>query len=115
TIANPPAGTPRRTFAKASVSLNFAPANGFPATMNGRAIAWNGNGVPTTPSNWVTSISGVNNAVTSQPTTIPGAPINDVADRANPGIVPGGTPTALRITEIMYDPASPESDWGTGV
>ena len=112
TISNPPAGTPRRTFSKAAVSLSFAPANGFPATMNGRSIAWNGTGSPTTPSNWVTSTSGVYNAVTSQPTTIPGAPINDIADRANPGVVPGGTPPAgLRITEIMYDPASPENDW----
>ena len=45
-------------------------------------------------------------------TMLPGAAINDVADRGTPGTVPGGGAAAgLLITEIMYDPASAEPDW----
>ena len=38
--------------------------------------------------------------------------INSTDDVGTPGTPPGGTSAAgLRITEIMYDPASPEADW----
>ena len=98
-IANPMAGEPRRTFTKSMASVRFAAANGYPAMVNGHSIAWGGAGSPATPSQWASSVAGVVNAHTSQPTMLAGAPINSTADRANPGIVPGGTSRpGLRIT-----------------
>jgi hypothetical protein len=106
--------SPRRTFGSAVASISFATANGFPATTNGRSIAWNGVGSAGEGANWASSDDGVLGAHVSVPTTLPGAPINNVADRGSPGAVPGGGAAAgLVVSEIMYDPASPEPDWGT--
>ena len=104
------AGNPRRSFAHASASLNYA--SGFPTAAAGHSIAWNGTGSPTNGANWVESQAGALQANTSVQTVLQSTPING-ADRGNPGVVPGGAPLAgLRITEIMYDPAStPDSDW----
>lgn len=100
---------PRRSFAHASASLSYA--TGFPEADDGRSIAWNGSGVPTSGANWVQSEPGVAQAKTSAQTSLQGTAINK-ADRGNPGVVPAGAALqGLRITEIMYDPASPESDW----
>jgi hypothetical protein len=106
--------SPRRSFNSAAASVNYAPTNGFPATTNGRSIAWNGVGSVTSGANWVASANGALGAHVSVQTTLPGTPINNVADRGTPGIVPGGgAATGLLITEVMYDPASAEPAWGT--
>lgn len=102
--------TPRRTFAHASAALDYQ--TGFPVAATGRSIAWRGVGSSTTGSNWVASSNGAFGAHVSVQTTRPGTPINSVADRGSPGSVPaGGGPSGLLITEVMYDPASPEPAW----
>jgi hypothetical protein len=104
--------SPRRTFNTAVASVNFATTNGYPATINGRSIAWNGVGSAGEGANWVSSADGELGAHVSVQTTLPGAAINNVADRGTPGAVPGGGAAAgLVISEIMYDPASPEPEW----
>ena len=104
-----PGVNPRRSFAHAAVSLNYA--SGFPTVQGGHSIAWNGSGSFIVGANWVESQVNELQAVSSVQTTIESTPING-ADRGNPGVVPGGAALAgLRITEIMYDPQSPESDW----
>ncbi len=101
--------SPRRSFAHAVASLNYA--TGFPAVERGRSIAWSGTGSATNGANWVESQANVLQARSSAQTIITSTPINGL-DRGNPGVVPGGAPLpGLRITEIMYDPASPEPDW----
>jgi hypothetical protein len=100
---------PRRSFAHASASLNYA--TGFPEPEEGRSIAWNGLGSPASGANGGGSQPGVAQAKLSTQTLLQGTTINK-ADRANPGVVPAGPALpGLRITEVMYDPASPESDW----
>jgi len=105
-----PGMNPRRSFDNATASLDYS--SGFPTASSGRSIAWNGTVSATSAANWVESEANVLQAVVSSPTTITSAQINSTADRANPGAVPGGAaPSGLRITEIMYNPNSPESDW----
>ena len=104
--------SPRRSFSSAVSSVNFATTNGYPATMNGRSIAWKGTGSVTSGANWVMSGNGALGAHVSVQTTLPGAALNNVADRGTPGAVPGGGAAAgLIISEIMYDPASAEPAW----
>ena len=62
--------------------------------------------------NWLASADGEFGAHASVQTTLPGTPINSVADRGTPGVAPGGgAASGLLITEIMYDPASAEPAW----
>lgn len=104
--------SPRRSFNSAVSSVNFATTNGYPSTTNGRSIAWNGTGSVGSGANWRASANGALGAHVSVQTTLPGTPLNDVADRGTPGSVPGGGAAAgLFITEVMYDPASPEPAW----
>jgi hypothetical protein len=105
--------SPRRTFNSAVSSVNFATTNGFPSTTNGHSIAWRGTGSVTLGSNWSASANGAFGAHVSVQTTLPGAAINNVADRGTPGTFPGGgAASGLVISEIMYDPAStPETAW----
>jgi hypothetical protein len=104
--------SPRRTFNSAVASVNFATANGFPTATSGHSIAWKGTGSVTTGSNWVASANGGLGAHVSVQTTLARTPINNVADRGTPGVVPGGGASAgLTISEIMYDPASSEGAW----
>ena len=104
--------SPRRSFISAVTSVNFATTNGYPATTNGHSIAWRGVGSVTNPANWSASANGAFGAHVSVQTTLPGTPINSVADRGTPGVVPGGgAASGLLISEIMYDPASPEPAW----
>lgn len=104
--------SPRRTFNSTVTSVNFATASGYPSVTDGHSIAWRGAGSVTNPAMWGASANGAFGAHVSVQTTLPGAPLNDVADRGTPGTVPGGGATAgLLITEIMYDPASPEPAW----
>ena len=104
--------SPRRSFNSAATSVSFATTNGYPATTNGRSIAWAGVGSVATGANWLASDDGVLGAHMSVQTTLPGTPINSVADRGTPGVAPGGgAASGLLITEIMYDPASAEPAW----
>jgi hypothetical protein len=104
--------SPRRTFNSAVTSINFATTNGFPTATSGHSIAWKGTGSVTTGSNWVASANGALGAHVSVQTTLPGTPINNVADRGTPGTVPGGGASpGLLISEIMYDPASTDASW----
>jgi hypothetical protein len=104
--------SPRRTFNTAAASVNFATNNGFPSTSNGRSIAWMGVGDVASGGSWLASTSGAFGAHTSVQTTLPGASVNNVADRGTPGAVPAGSAaTGLLISEIMYDPASAEPAW----
>jgi hypothetical protein len=101
----------RRNFASAVTSLDYNEGSGYPSTTNGRSIAWTGTGNVTDPSRWTASDVGQFGARRNAPTTIH-APLNSTSDLATPGIPPTGTAApGLRITEIMYDPASPEPDW----
>jgi hypothetical protein len=105
-----PSGT-RRTFASAVTSLNYAEGSGYPSTTNGRSIAWRGTGDVTDPTQWTASVVGEFGARQSTSTTIE-AQLNNTADRGTPGTMPAGTAgPGLRITEIMYDPASEEPAW----
>jgi hypothetical protein len=105
-----PSGT-RRSFASAVASINYAEGAGYPSTTNGRSIAWNGAGSVTDPMQWTASVVGELGAHESVATTIEGQ-LNSTADLGTPGTAPGGAAgLGLRITEIMYDPASPEPAW----
>jgi hypothetical protein len=104
--------SPRRSFNSAVTSVNFATTNGFPAATNGHSIAWRGTGSVTNGANWSASANGAFGAHVSVQTTLSGAPINNVADRGTPGVVPGGgAAPGLIISEVMYDPASSEPAW----
>jgi hypothetical protein len=105
-----PSGT-RRTFASAVTSLNYTAGSGYPSATNGRSIAWKGTGNVTDPMQWTASLDGEFGAHVSVATTIQGE-LNSTADLGTPGMPPGGTAgPGLSITEIMYDPASPEPGW----
>lgn len=101
----------RRTFSNAVTSLDYSAAAGFPNAANGRSIAWNGTGSATDATQWVASVDGELGARTSSATTISGL-VNNTQDMATPGVPPSGAAGfGLTITEIMYDPASPEPAW----
>lgn len=98
--------SPRRTFASAAASLNYT--SGFPSAGAGRSIAWSGSGSVASGANWVVSEEGGLGAVVSSQTVFAAVAINSVEDRGNPGALPAGPATAgLRISEIMFAPASP--------
>ena len=104
--------SPRRSFNSAMTSINFATANGYPATTNGHSIGWKGTGSVANAADWSASADGAFGAHISVQTKLPGTPLNNVADRGTPGVVPGGgAATGLVISEIMYDPASAEPAW----
>jgi hypothetical protein len=91
--------------------LNYTEGSGYPSATNGRSIAWKGTGSVTDATQWTASVDGEFGAHESVATTIEGL-LNSTADLGTPGIPPGGTAgSGLRITEIMYDPASPEPAW----
>lgn len=103
-------GDKTASFAHALFSLDFSSAS-FPQA-DGKSIAWSGSGNHGTGSNWYLSNSGINGAVTSSAVSIPGF-INSDDDIGNPGIKPPGTSSVsgLQVTEVMFDPASPDDDW----
>jgi hypothetical protein len=99
----------RRTFNSAVTSLDYT--TGYPNATNGRSLAWKGTGSVTDPMEWVASIDGEFGARTSVPTTMQGL-LNSTDDVGTPGMPPAGTAApGLRITEIMYNPASPDEAW----
>ncbi|MEM8681161.1 MAG: lamin tail domain-containing protein, partial [Planctomycetota bacterium] len=77
----------------------------------GASTAWNGSGDYQSETNWGASVAGVAAAVTSVKVSVV-APINSGEDTANPGTLPSGPQRiGLMITEIMYNPRSPEPTW----
>ena len=107
-----PNSQPRRTFGHAVASVNFATTNGYPATGDGKTIAWRGTGSIASGANWRLSAFGALGARVSMQTTLPGAPLNNVNDRGTPGTVPGGgARSGLVVSELMYDPASADPTW----
>ena len=111
--SDPPDGTFEvLQFTNADASLNYQPDNGFPDGSE-VSIAWNGMGDYQDGAGWSLSEDGVNGARTSVQTFLPGMePFNDAMDVANPGTVPAGTAAGgFLITELMYNPRSPEPGW----
>ena len=110
-LADDGEGTQRvSSFAGAAFSLDYA--NGFPSvSANGPSIAWNGVGSASDGANWAVSVAG-SGVVTSLPIVAPGTPVNNPLDIGNPGrVAPGSAAAGLLISEIMYDPASPDATW----
>ena len=100
---------PRRSFAHASMSLDYQLE--FPQVDSGHSIAWKGTGDFRDGANWVQSRTGMLQANTSVMTTLASTPLNG-EDQGNPGVVPGGfSPAGLHITEVMFAPDSPEPAW----
>ncbi len=98
--------SPRRTFAGAAASFNYASVDEADASFS---IAWNGSGSVTDPANWAQSADGLMGAFVSEETTIENAQINSLDDRGNPGVPATGSAAAeVRITEIMFAPKSPQ-------
>ncbi|MBA4105400.1 MAG: hypothetical protein C0485_06545 [Pirellula sp.] len=110
-LADDGEGTQRvSSFAGAALSLDYA--NGFPSvSANGPSIAWNGVGSFSDGANWAVSVAG-SGVVASLPIFAPGTPVNNPLDIGNPGrVAPGSAAAGLLISEIMYDPASPDATW----
>lgn len=110
-LADDGEGTQRvSSFAGAALSLDYA--NGFPSvSANGPSIAWNGVGSFSDGANWAVSVAG-SGVVASLPIFAPGTPVNNPLDIGNPGrVAPGSAASGLLISEIMYDPASPDATW----
>ncbi len=102
-------------WSKSVFDLDIATANGFPGVSGagGPTIAWTGSGSVTDGGMWEVSEVGVGGAHKSNATSFPATQINSSLDRGNPGVLPAGLlPSGLRITEIMYDPASPAVSQG---
>jgi hypothetical protein len=97
-------------FTGAALSIDYA--SGFPSvSANGPSIAWNGVGSYSDGANWSVTVAG-SGAVTSAPVVLSGTPVNNTLDIGNPGrVAPGSAAPGLLITEIMYDPASPDASW----
>jgi hypothetical protein len=97
------------SFNHALFSIDYT--TGFPAGNGAASMQWNGSGGIGDGASWALSVSDSGGAVTSVPASYTGV-INSTNDLANPGIVPSGAAASgLLISEIMYDPASPENDW----
>jgi hypothetical protein len=102
--------SPRRMFTHAKASIDYAPANNFPTIANGRSITWNGEGSANDGANWVVSEVGELSAFASEETQFESTQINSSLDLGNPGTVPAGSANSgVLITEIMFNPASPEA------
>lgn len=79
----------------------------FPTSTQGTSLTWDGNGSYQDAANWAESSGGT---VTSIQTA---GPINSTDDKGTPGSIPSGAATAsgLQITEIMYNPRSPDPNF----
>jgi Lamin Tail Domain len=96
-------------FTNSAVNLDFQ--SGFPSGTD-RSIYWRGTGSPVDPANWLASTAGTDGAVTSIPTFLGNTQINNTLDAGNPGVLAGTPPASgLRVTEIMFNPRSTESNW----
>ncbi len=98
-------------FTNSVATVNYDGGNGFPNATDA-SIYWNGNGSFTDGANWLVANDGTDGARTSLQTFTTMTQINDSADTGNAGLVPAGAAASgLLISEIMYNPASPEADW----
>jgi hypothetical protein len=98
----------RNGFANTVADFDYGTAPGAGA---GISQYWLGTGSYQDGANWATSQAGVDGATTSIEISVVDA-VNSIADVGNPGIVPAGPQAAgLIISEIMYNPRSPEADW----
>jgi len=110
-LADDGEGTQRiGSFTGAALSIDYT--SGFPSvSANGPSIAWNGAGSYADGANWGVTEAG-SGVVTSTPIVAPGTPVNNPLDIGNPGrVAPGSAAGGLLISEIMYDPASPDATW----
>ncbi|WP_168206645.1 lamin tail domain-containing protein [Lacipirellula limnantheis] len=110
-LADDGQGTQRvSSFAGAACNLDYSV--GFPSvSVNGASIAWNGLGAYGDGANWAVTAAG-SGVITSVPVIAPGTPVNNPLDIGNPGrVAPGSATPGLLISEIMYDPASPDGTW----
>jgi hypothetical protein len=104
------------SFVNTIANIDYDTAAPWPLTSgsSGKSIEWSGNGMNSSGGEWSFSVAGQRGADASDP-VIGQDNINSTDDYANPGDVfssATGTPgPGLYITEIMYNPASPESDW----
>ena len=89
--------------------LNYSPDNMFPADSPGTSLRWSGNGSYQTGTQWASSEVGQPGVVTSVEVSVAGN-TNSPQDVGNPGEVPAGpAASGLLISEIMYNPRSPEN------
>jgi hypothetical protein len=96
---------------QAVFEIDYATSNGFPGVSGtgGPSIAWSGSGSIALGTNWERSEAEIAGAHNSNATFFPPTQINSSLDRGNPGLIPAGVfPAGLTITEIMYNPASPD-------
>lgn len=92
--------------------LDYSSAAGFPTGNNSASIRWSGNGDAKVGSNWARSEVGQTNVVTSLEVSVAGN-TNSTDDIGNPGVFPAGPAVSgLLISEIMYNPRSPEGSTG---
>jgi len=95
---------------QAVFEIDYATTNGFPGVSGtgGPSIAWTGSGSASVGNNWERSELGTAGAHMSNATFLSPTQINSPLDRGNPGLIPPGpVPIGLKITEVMYNPASP--------
>ncbi len=96
-------------FTNSAATVDYSTTNGFPAAGNGQSVYWNGNGSYGDGSQWLGSVEGVDHARLSVEVSVQ-SQINSSDDTANAGIIPtGNIPAGLHITEVMYNPRSPEN------
>jgi hypothetical protein len=95
-------------YAHAAASVVYQSTAPWPTGVTSGSIQWSGTGNNSDGATWYKSVNGQNGAVTNTQVTVNGA-TNSASDVGNPGILPGGVaPAGLRVTEIMYNPRSPE-------
>jgi len=102
------------SLSNATFSFIYDDASPWPSEDGMSSIEWNGNGTDkTNGANWTRSAAGQRGAINASQVLLGGAQFkNSDEDFANPGINHGGTaPAGLLITEVMYNPDSPEADW----
>lgn len=98
-------------FTGAEFTIDYRADAMFPSSGNGFSLQWNGQGSNQDGANWAVS-STANGATTSVPVTLSAGQLNATSDAGSPGQVPAGAAASgLLITEIMYNPRSPEPGW----
>ncbi|MEN1680409.1 MAG: lamin tail domain-containing protein [Planctomycetota bacterium] len=99
----------------ALVSVVVEDSAPWPVSTNGVSVTWNGLGGANgfqDGANWELSQDGVRGGTVSNP--VGEGQLNGL-DGGSPGAILNGTagaaPGSVTITEVMYNPASPEDDW----
>ncbi|MEM9186592.1 MAG: lamin tail domain-containing protein [Planctomycetota bacterium] len=103
--------------AAVSVTYDDSLAEDWPVDDGFASIQWKGVAAnPALGSSWTLSSAGTDDATTSVETILPGDTFkNSASDTGSPGVVPSdpapNLPAAIVITEVMYDPNSPDPEW----